>query len=261
MGVHNHSSAGSGDFFESPWESGAGRRPGPFRCPPGFHPPDSRSRCTLARDCSLLIHLESPLRVAIFPSRLRAAFRVTKGKPVVTHFKYTSFKARHSLSRSPPDTSIPRDRRYGPPPPSTRGLGSSIPKTTFLTPHLQDGFGAGRGSTGMVAGFQGHVQGGPSGFSAGLRQGDPFGMGPARFLVISRPNHPAAPDHYRPHQGIRRSPTRSLAGQTQGLPQIGAGLFGFSGHWLSGFLPLPAFFPRFLLSRSSFNSCMKSLVS
>ena len=44
------------------------------------------SSCAYALASSLVIHLESPVAVAILPSRLEANFAVTKGKPVTTCF-------------------------------------------------------------------------------------------------------------------------------------------------------------------------------
>ena len=58
----------------------------------------------------------------------------------------------------------------------------------------------------MVARFQVDVEGGPPGFPSGLGQGDPFGMRTSRYPVISGPDHLTAPDHYRPHHRVGRSP-------------------------------------------------------
>ena len=50
-----------------------------------------RSWWTTPRDCSLVTHLESPVRVAIRPSRVAAHFRMTKGRLVRMYFINISF--------------------------------------------------------------------------------------------------------------------------------------------------------------------------
>ena len=44
-----------------------------------------RKRWACWRERSFEIHFDSPVEVAIFPSRLKAAFTVTKGNPVATN--------------------------------------------------------------------------------------------------------------------------------------------------------------------------------
>jgi hypothetical protein len=73
-----------------------------------------------------VIHLERPVRVAVFPSRLAAAFTLTKGRPLERNLRYTSLRARASRAQIPDTTCIPWRRRIRSPFPQTSGLGSRI---------------------------------------------------------------------------------------------------------------------------------------
>ncbi len=63
-----------------------------------------------------------------------APFRVTKGFLEVMYFTNTSFSLRHCPLRTSVLTSIPAFLNSANPLPETRGLGSSIPETTFMIP-------------------------------------------------------------------------------------------------------------------------------
>ena len=78
---------------------------------------------------------ESPVRVAILPSRLTAAFMLTNGKPVVIYLKNTSFNRRASSAKTPVVTSDPC---FPPvplsPAPLTLGFRSVTATTTRVIP-------------------------------------------------------------------------------------------------------------------------------
>jgi len=64
----------------------------------------SASRCASRRAVALVIHCESPVRVAILPSKLIAAWAMTNGRPVVIH------RLNASLSGSPQPPTARLDR-------------------------------------------------------------------------------------------------------------------------------------------------------
>ena len=89
--------------------------------------------CPLRRDSSPEIHREFPVRVAILPSRLTAAFMLTNGKPVVIYLK---------TLRSTAVLPLPKPgRHFDPfsssslkPAPLTLGFGSVTATTTRVIP-------------------------------------------------------------------------------------------------------------------------------
>ncbi len=93
-----------------------------------------RSQRAWARWAGLVIHREWPLAAAIRPSRVKAAFSSTKGRPSRTDTRKRSFRSRASSWRTPVQTATPARRSTARPLPFTRGLGSRIAATTRLTP-------------------------------------------------------------------------------------------------------------------------------
>ncbi len=81
-----------------------------------------------------VIHLDSPLRVAIFPSRLIAIFAMTNGSLILINLMKTSFICRALSSRMPVFTFIPADLRWRTPSPEFNGFGSFIAIITSFIP-------------------------------------------------------------------------------------------------------------------------------
>ncbi len=81
-----------------------------------------------------MIHFESPVEVAIFPSRLAAAFTVTHGRPVRIALKNGRFSASACSRSTPVITSTPPRRSRATPLPSTSGFGSADAQITRRTP-------------------------------------------------------------------------------------------------------------------------------
>ena len=105
------------------------------------------TRCTCSRAFSPVIHLLSPVIVAILPSSVIAHLAVTHGIPVVIYLRNTRFWVFNCLMRvamisphtvlaacSRTSTSMPAWRNCSTPLPETRGLGSRSPTTTRLMP-------------------------------------------------------------------------------------------------------------------------------
>src|SRR5436305_1339824 len=93
------------------------------------HPCRGPSRHARRHDDSLLIHFESPARVAILPSSVIAHFRWTYGRPVASSFRYGAFSRRASASHSPNSTPTPAARSRSAPRPATCGNGSGMAAT------------------------------------------------------------------------------------------------------------------------------------
>src|SRR5690606_29001462 len=91
------------------------------------------SRCPNARDSLLVIHLDSPVLVAILPSSDSANLRVKKLVARVMNLFHGSMSASASSLRTPSETSMPDARNRSIPEPGTWGLGSRHPITTRAT--------------------------------------------------------------------------------------------------------------------------------
>src|SRR3989344_6246831 len=85
---------------------------------------------------SELIHFDLPVTVAIFPSRLIAAFNITNGLFLVLYLMNASFIFLASFSIIPQSHLIPALLSSSKPFPFTLGLGSLIDATTLLMPAL-----------------------------------------------------------------------------------------------------------------------------
>lgn len=93
-----------------------------------------RRRWTSCRDSGLVTHRESPDGVAIFPSSVKAPFRMTNGVRAVIYLQNGAFNSRQASPNTPTSTSIPAFRSLWIPRPDTKGFGSFIPTTTFRIP-------------------------------------------------------------------------------------------------------------------------------
>ena len=89
-----------------------------------------RSWCTRSLAAGPVIHCDSPVRVAIFPSRDIAAFMTTKGSFFTMYFMNISFKRLLSSARMPVTTSMPAACSFLTPRPETNGFGSKAAMTT-----------------------------------------------------------------------------------------------------------------------------------
>ena len=90
---------------------------------------------TSALAFSDVIHFESPVCAAIFPSSVVAVLRATKVRCSVIFVMKISFNFFASFSRIPSRTSIPAFLSFAIPFPATIGLTSRIAITTFLIPY------------------------------------------------------------------------------------------------------------------------------
>jgi hypothetical protein len=94
----------------------------------------SRSSWTSRRERSLVIQRDSPVTVAIFPSKLAATLSKTNGRLVTMYFINTSFSAVACSSRTASVTSMPAWQSSATPLPRTSGLGSRVAVTTRPMP-------------------------------------------------------------------------------------------------------------------------------
>ena len=94
----------------------------------------ARRRCTIFWAAGLVIQRDSPLAVAILPSKVAATFNVTNGRPVVISLRYGSMSRSASSAPTPTLTCSPARRNAANPRPRTWGFGSRIAATTRLMP-------------------------------------------------------------------------------------------------------------------------------
>ena len=94
----------------------------------------ARSWWAARRARALVIHLESPVCVAILPSRLSAALAMTNGLPVVIHLLKAELSCVASVANNPASHRIPARRNTARPRPLCRGLGSRAATTTRRIP-------------------------------------------------------------------------------------------------------------------------------
>ncbi len=93
-----------------------------------------RSSCARRRPASPDTHRDSPVAVAIFPSRLIANFAVTNGSPVRMRWRNPSIVSAASSARSPTVTSTPAARSSAAPAPFTMSFGSMTAECTSAMP-------------------------------------------------------------------------------------------------------------------------------
>ena len=174
-----------------------------------------------ARAGSPVIHLDSPVTVAIFPSRDMAALTVTKGVRRTIQWLNASLSCPHSRARTPCVTERPARRRMREAPPGVARIG--IGRAGHHPPDAggDDRFRARRRAALRATRFESDVERGVFGIvSPFLRVADGFDF----RVRLSRLPMPAladdlpAPDQHRADQRIGRSPPISAPRQSQGQP-------------------------------------------
>ena len=94
----------------------------------------ARHFCTSRRASGPVIHCDSPLAMAVRPSRLSASLTRTKGRPVSMRWMKPALSARASASSTPARVAMPAAASRARPRPATSGLGSVMAATTSATP-------------------------------------------------------------------------------------------------------------------------------
>ena len=115
-----------------------------------------------------------------------------------------------------------------PPPPAYPWVGVRGAVDHPLYARSQYGPGAGRGAPGMVAGLQGHVDGGSLANWTGLAQGVHLGVGLPGLGVPSLAHNPSIGHHHRAHRRVGRTKRPTPGGSGPG-PAHEMKVLGFFG--------------------------------
>src|SRR5207245_2858170 len=97
-------------------------------------PGRARRRSTICWAAGVVLQRDSPLAVAIFPSKVAATFNVTNGRPAVISLRYGVMSCSASPVPTPTSTRSPARRNAASPRPLTWGFGSRMAATTRWTP-------------------------------------------------------------------------------------------------------------------------------
>ena len=174
---------------------------------------------TYSLDFSFVTHRESPLEVAVHPSRVMAVFAATKGRPVVTNLTNASLRRQHSSSRVPVMTSIPFPAR------SSASAAGHPPVGVFHPDHhLSDAASQNRFRTWgcsalVVAWLQSDIKNIPLlSASSELKERFYFGVMASSFSMETGGNDFSPAHDHCTHSRIGRSPPHAFPCKPKGQP-------------------------------------------
>jgi hypothetical protein len=189
-------------------------------------------------DAWLEIHLESPVPVAIRPSKVCAHFRTTNGLPVRMNLKYASLSFSPSSGSTSRIVSMPASFSFRSPAPFTNGFGSRLLMTTRdmraiyqrirITvaddnagyARLDDAIHTRWSFAKMAAWFQIYVELGALGVNAGPVKRVDLCMGTAESAMEAFTDDSSLLDYYSTHHGIWRSITLGFACKSDGALHV-----------------------------------------